>query len=46
MINNEIHEILYSIIALLISFLGFSQEEDKAQLKAENKATNLVYQSE
>ena len=31
------------IIALLISVFGFSQNVDKAQLKAEEKATDLVY---
>ena len=33
------------LIALLIGFSGFSQEEDKEQLKAEKKATNFVYKA-
>jgi Tfp pilus assembly protein PilF len=34
-----------AFITLLIGFSGFSQDEDKAQLKAEKKATNLVYKA-
>jgi Tfp pilus assembly protein PilF len=33
------------LITILIGLLGFSQQEDKAQLKAEKKATNLVYKA-
>lgn len=33
------------LITGLIGFLGFSQEDDKAQLKAEKRATNLVYKA-
>ncbi|MBC2844078.1 tetratricopeptide repeat protein [Winogradskyella flava] len=33
------------LIIGLIGFFGFSQEQDKAQLKAEKKATNLVYKA-
>ena len=37
---------LYKILfAFLICFSGFSQEEDKAKLKAEKKSTNLVYKA-
>ncbi|WP_282041883.1 tetratricopeptide repeat protein [Winogradskyella flava] len=36
----------YALLILgLIGFLGFSQEQDKAQLKAEKKAMNLVYKA-
>ncbi|BAO75352.1 Bacteroides aerotolerance protein BatC [Winogradskyella sp. PG-2] len=34
-----------TLIALLIGFSGFSQEAEKAQLKAEKNATNLVYKA-
>ncbi|MBV7268974.1 tetratricopeptide repeat protein [Winogradskyella luteola] len=33
------------IFVALISFSGFSQEDDKAQLKADKRATNLVYKA-
>jgi Ca-activated chloride channel family protein len=33
------------LISLLVGFSGFSQEENKAQLKAEKAATNLVYRA-
>ena len=33
------------LITLLVGFSGFSQEEDKAQLKAEKTATNFVYKA-
>ena len=33
------------LITLLVGFLGFSQEENKAQLKAEKTATDLVYKA-
>jgi len=33
------------LIIGLIGFFGFSQEQDKAQLKAEKKATNFVYKA-
>ncbi len=33
------------LITLLVGFSGFSQEEDKAQLKAEETATNFVYKA-
>lgn len=37
---------LYIItVMLLMSSLGFTQQEDKAQLKADKKATNLVYKA-
>ena len=32
-------------IVTLMSFLGFSQDQNKEQLKKEQKATNLVYKA-
>ena len=34
-----------SLIALLVGFLGFSQDQNEAQLKAEKNATDFVYQA-
>ena len=34
-----------TLITLIIGFSGFSQEDNKEQLKAEKKATNLVYKA-
>ncbi|MFP4844367.1 aerotolerance regulator BatC [Winogradskyella sp. PE311] len=33
------------ILMFLVSFLGFTQEDNKEQLKADKKATNLVYKA-
>lgn len=33
------------LIGLIVGFSGFSQQEDKTQLEAEKKATNLVYKA-
>ncbi|WP_299108815.1 tetratricopeptide repeat protein [uncultured Winogradskyella sp.] len=34
-----------SLIALLVGFFGFSQDQNEAQLKAEKNATDFVYQA-